>query len=140
MNSKEVLEELKRTKVELERSDIYKKVQELTDLYVTLSTQEYEQEIDYIKTYYIDKGYECRNTKDCQIVFSEDYIGHSSLYDFIILHNELPEIQTLIITNVCTENFITFIDGSKDLLSNIVIGNSDTELNAWDDVREYTIR
>lgn len=134
MNSKEVLEELKRAKDELESSELYKRVKELETLYMTLSNKEYEEGVEYIKTYYTQEGYECRDISDIPIEFSKDYIGYEGIYNFIILPKVLPPIHKLIITNLCTQDYIILIDNSKYLLGDVVIGNGDTEENAWDDI------
>ncbi|MFM6356242.1 MAG: hypothetical protein ACKPH7_23975 [Planktothrix sp.] len=141
MNSKEVLEELKRAKDELESSELYKRVKELETLYMTLSNKEYEDSnkeyeegVEYIKTYYTQEGYECRDISDIPIEFSKDYIGYEGIYNFIILPKVLPPIHKLIITNLCTQDYIILIDNSKYLLGDVVIGNGDTEENAWDDI------
>lgn len=134
MNSKEVLEGLKKAKDELESSELYKRVKELEALYMTLSNKEYEDEVEYIKTYYIQEGYECRDITNTSIEFSKDYIGYEDMYNFIILPKTLPPIHKLIITNLCTQDYIIFIDNSKYLLGDVVIGNGDTEEDAWDDI------
>lgn len=137
--AKEVLVILNKAKEELEESNAYKKVQELEALYVSLSNERYKKEIEYKKAYYISEGYECRDISNCEMEFSDDYIGYESVYNFIILPSSLPEVHKLIITNLCTQDFIVFKDGSKYLLGDVVIGNSDTEEDAWDDIYVSTI-
>lgn len=139
LTSKEVLNLLEVAKKELEASDSYKKVKELETLYQSLSQKEYEVEVQQIKNYYTNQGYECRDITNCEIEFSKDYIGYEHIYNYIILPSSLPEVRMLVINGVCTQDFIIFKDGSKHLLGDVVIGNSDTEEDAWDDIYVSTV-
>lgn len=133
LTSKEVLIHLQLAQEKLEASAVYKQVQHLTSLYTTLSDKEYENEIEQIKTYYTFKGYECRDISNCEIKLSKDYIDFEENYNFIILPTFIPEIKKLIL-NKHNQDIIILKDGSKLFLSDVVIGNSHTELGAWDDI------
>jgi hypothetical protein len=133
LTSKEVLIHFQLAQEKLEASAVYKQVQHLTSLYTALSNKEYENEIKQIKAYYTTKGYECRDISNCEIELSKECIDFEDNYNFIVIPTSTPEIKKLIL-NKHNQDIIIFKNGSKLPFSDVVIGNSHTELGAWDDI------